>query len=76
MDLLELRKEIGGKVEAALNKMIDEKVGNLGKDFIKAQLHAQVDKLVDENYDKLIGDVLHKLKADIIDAIDGEDDVQ
>lgn len=61
---MSFREDYGGMVEAALNAAVD---ANLDGDKIKAMLHEQVDKLVDEQ--------LTKVKAMIkeaIDKIDGE----
>jgi hypothetical protein len=72
---MDLRKEMGGKLEDALNKLVDEKLANVSLDSIKAEIHKQVDALVD----KYLGDVVvglgERLKRDFIDVIDGEDDI-
>lgn len=64
-----IREEIGGRVEDMLNKALDN---NLKPEVIKEKLHEQVDKLVDQ----YIGDLKHKIKADVIDLIDGENDIE
>jgi hypothetical protein len=63
-----LREELGGKLEDMLNKAID----NISLEDLKAKLHKEVDKIVDEH----IGTLTYKLKADVIDLIDGEDDIK
>lgn len=63
------REQYGQMVEDALNLAVDK---YLDGDAIKKQLHEQVDKLVDEN----LADLKHKLKAEVIDKIDGEDDIK
>lgn len=64
MDVKEIRREFGGKVEEALNKIIDEKLNAeallpLLTDLVNKQLEA----------------VKHQIKANMIDLIDGEDDI-
>lgn len=63
-----LRETLGGKVEEVLNGLVDK----IDADSIKVKLHAEVDKMVD----KYVADVKEKLKADVIDLIDGEDDIK
>lgn len=71
-----LRQDLGGKLEDVLNKLVDEKVTTIGKELMRAELHKLADKLVDEHYEKLMGGLAAKLKADVIDLIDGEDDLK
>lgn len=70
------REEYGGKLEEALNKAIDENLPKLSLDKIKAELHEQVDKLVDKHVGGLVEGLGEKLKKDVIDLIDGEDDIK
>ena len=70
-----LREELGGKLEAALNKLVDDKLGGLGKDMLKAEGYKLVDSLVDKHYDNLLAGLGDKIKKDVIDMIDGEDDI-
>lgn len=63
------RETYGQIVEDYLNKWVDE---NLDAETIKAELHKKVDEFVDANFAGL----KEKLKKDVIDLIDGEDDIQ
>lgn len=71
-----IRAEYGGKLEAVLNKLVDEKVATLGKEALKSEGYKLVDSLVEKNYEKILGGLAEKLKKDVIDLIDGEDDVK
>jgi len=64
-----IREELGGRLEEALNKAVDK---HLNADLIKEQLYSAIDDMVD----KFLGELNHKLKADVIDLIDGEDDIK
>ena len=64
-----LRETYGGMIEAALNELVDK---HLDATKLKEELHSVVDKYVDE----YLEDLKHKLKADLIDKIDGEDDIK
>lgn len=66
---MDIRKTLGGKLEEALNAAVDK---HLDATSLKEQLHKGVDKLVDDK----LADLKHKLKADVIDLIDGEDDIK
>lgn len=66
-----LREDLGGKLEEALNKLVDEKLANVGKDFLKSEAHKLIDKLIDDNYDKLVAGGIDSIKK-LIDKIDGE----
>lgn len=60
-----LREELGGKVEEALNKLVDEHLSaEKLTPLIVVLLEGQVDK------------VKQMIKADVIDLIDGEDDIK
>ncbi len=63
-----LREDYGPIVEGFLNKAVDK---HLDGDAIKAKLHVEVDRLVDNQLEVL----KHKLKAEVIDLIDGKDDI-
>lgn len=71
-----LREELGGKLELALNKLVDEKLKDVSLDKVKAELHEQVDKLVDKHLGGVIEGLGERLKKDVIDLIDGEDDLK
>lgn len=62
------RETYGQLAEDYLNKFVDE---NLDAVKIKEELHKKIDEWVDAN---LLG-LKEKLKADVIDLIDGEDDI-
>jgi len=66
---MDFRKTYGGMVEDALNIAVDK---YLDAGELKALLNKEVDKFVDE---KLAG-IKDKLKRDVIDLIDGEDDIK
>lgn len=71
-----LREELGGKLETALNKLVDEKMSTLGKEMLKEKAMELAVKLVEDNYEKLMTGLADKLKKDVIDLIDGEDDIK
>ena len=62
---MDLRKDLGGKLEDALNKLVDEHLS-------ASVLVPLVEKLLNGQLDK----IKQKIKADYIDLIDGEDDVK
>lgn len=63
------RETYGSIVETALNGAVDK---YLDATEIKKVLHDQIDKLIDDK----LADIKQKLKADVIDQIDGEDDIK
>lgn len=63
------RETYGGIVEEKLNEFVDK---NLNAEGIKEEIKEQLDKLVDKH----LADLKHKLKAEVIDLIDGVDDIQ
>lgn len=71
-----LREELGGKVEAALNKLVDEKLKTISVDALKAKAHEELDKLIDKHVGDVLNGLGEKLKKDVIDLIDGEDDIK
>lgn len=60
-----LREELGGKIEEALNKLVDEHLS-------AEKLTPLLNGLLNEQLDK----VKQRIKADVIDLIDGEDDIK
>lgn len=66
---MSLRKKYGPMVETLLNAAVDQ---HLDATEIKKQLHEMIDKLVDEKLENF----KQYLKADLIDKIDGVDDIQ
>lgn len=70
------RETYGGAAEQMLNDLVDKHLKDLSSDKIKEELHKVVDKLVDEHVGEIVGKVAQKLKAEVIDLIDGEDDIQ
>jgi len=64
-----IRSINGGIAEAILNDAVDKL---LSPEAIKKYLHEMIDKKVDD----IAGDLAHKIKADFIDLIDGEDDIK
>lgn len=76
MDLGEIRKALGGKVEEALNALVDAKLKDVSLDSIKAKAHEELDKLLDKHIGDLVTNLGEKLKKDVIDLIDGEDDIK
>lgn len=71
-----LREELGGKLEAVLNKIVDEKFADLSLDALKAKAHEELDKQIDKLGQNLLAQLAEKLKKDVIDLIDGEDDIK
>lgn len=67
-----LRKEYGGKIEDALNKLVDEKLDVSG---VKKQLMEAAEKAISKLVDEQLEGLKHKIKADFIDLIDGENDI-
>jgi len=63
-----MRETYGQMLEDLLNAAVDK---HLDGASIKMKLHEEIDKLVDGKLEEL----KYKLKADIIDKIDGEDDI-
>lgn len=63
-----LREQYGPLLESALNVAVDK---YLDADVLKKELHEAIDKLVDSK----LADLKHKLKAEVIDKIDGQDDI-
>ncbi len=60
-----LREEFGGKLEDALNKLVDEKLSaEVLTPLLVGLLNTQLASLK------------QKIKADVIDLIDGEDDIK
>ncbi len=60
-----LRQELGGKIEEKLNELVDQ--------------HLSAEKLTPllvELLDKQVGKLREVIKKDVIDLIDGEDDVK
>lgn len=64
-----LREDFGGKVEAALNAAVDKYVT---ADMLTALIIPQLESLLKTQTEKL----KQQLKADVIDLIDGEDDIK
>lgn len=61
---MDLRKELGGKLEEALNKLVDEHLSaEKLTPLVVGLLESQVEK------------IKAKIKSDYIDLIDGEDDI-
>lgn len=63
-----LRETYGGMIETAINAGIDQ---YLSPEAVKQLLKESVDKLVDEKYEELV----MKLKANVVDKINGIDDI-
>ena len=64
-----LRETYGQLIEDLLNAAVDK---YLDADNIKKEINIMVDKFVNENIDNM----KQKLKAEVIDKIDGEDDIK
>jgi hypothetical protein len=71
-----LREELGGKLETALNKLVDEKLQGVSTESLKAEAHKLIDGLIDKHIGGLLTGLADKLKKDVIDLIDGEDDIK
>lgn len=71
-----LREELGGKLELALNKLVDEKLATMTADGLKTEAHKLVDGLIDKHIGDVMTGLADKLKKDVIDLIDGEDDIK
>ena len=66
---MDVRKQVGGMVEAALNDAVDKALA--GEDIVK-----KISDMIAKELGKMIGDNLaEKIKANYIDKIDGEDDM-
>lgn len=67
---LDVRKSLGGLAEAALNDAVDKLFDGDSDVFdqVAVKLAAELRKLLGDN-------IKEKLKANIIDKIDGEDDI-
>ena len=68
---MNLRKKLGGLAETAINKAIDE----IDSDKLKEKLMLDVEKLIDRTVSNYLEDFKHKVKANYVDLIDGEDDI-
>lgn len=72
---MSLRAKLGGPIEAALIKAFRDNV----KKVANGQLREKAHKVLDELFDKYIGDKLDgladKFVANVIDQVDGEDDI-
>jgi hypothetical protein len=65
-----LRESLGGQLEDVLNGLVDK---HLDSKELSEKIAKEIAKLIE----KYVGDDLkHKIKADIIDLIDGEDDIK
>lgn len=64
-----LRETYGQLIEDLLNAAVDK---YLDADNIKKEINQMVDKFVNENLEN----IKQKLKAEVIDKIDGEDDIK
>ena len=71
-----LREELGGKLEDTLNKLVDEKLKGVSLDAIKAKLNEELNKLVDKHLGEVVNGLADRLKKDVIDLIDGQDDIK
>lgn len=71
-----LREDFGGKIEEALDKIVDEKLGAVSLDLIKTKLHELLDAQIDKLGVDLLKNLGEKLKKDVIDLIDGQDDIK
>lgn len=65
---MSFRETYGQLAEDYLNKFVDD---NLDAEQIKKSLHDKVDEVVD----KYLAGLKEKLKANVIDQIDGQDDI-
>jgi hypothetical protein len=67
---MDIRKQLGGMAEAALNDAIDGLLGEQDSlfDDLGKKIAGELKKLVGDNFKA-------KLKANYIDKIDGEDDI-
>ncbi len=61
---MDLRKDLGGKVEEALNKLVDE---HLSAEKLTPMLVSLLESQV--------GKLKEMIKKDVIDLIDGENDI-
>lgn len=66
---MDLRKDFGGKIETALNAAVDKYIT---ADMLIALIIPQLTSLLSTKTEEL----KHQLKAEVIDLIDGEDDVK
>lgn len=64
-----LREDLGGKVEEALNKAVDKYVT---PEMLTSLIIPQLESLLKTQTEKL----KQQLKADVIDLIDGVDDIK
>jgi hypothetical protein len=64
-----IREQLGGMLEAALNEAVDNYMGDALVDQITDKIKVELQKLLND-------DLKMKIKANIIDKIDGEDDIK
>lgn len=65
---MDLRKDFGGKIETLLNAAVDKYVN---PETLAAMILPQLVDLIKTQSENL----KHQLKAEVIDLIDGEDDI-
>lgn len=70
-----IREKLGGALEEKLNEAVDKAVENLDLDGLKSTIHEKIDALIDEKIKGLVEPLANKLKANVIDLIDGTDDL-
>lgn len=71
-----LREEMGGKLEDVLNKLVDEKLKGVSLDALKAKVHEEINALIDKHLGSVVDGLAERLKKDVIDLIDGQDDIK
>jgi len=69
------REQLGGPVEDVLTKLVQNALEEVSPNKIKAALHEKVDDLVDEYIGDKLEYISKKIVANIIDQIDGVDDI-
>jgi len=70
-----IRESLGGALEEKLNAAVDKAVAELDLSTIANSLKAKIDELINDNAKALIEPLADKLKANVIDLLDGEDDI-
>ena len=67
---MDLRKDLGGMAEAALNEAVDKALGDNSDLFV-----GLAEKIAKELQKALGANLAEKIKANWIDKLDGEDDI-
>jgi hypothetical protein len=75
MDLAEIKQKILDEIEAAAKDFVETNLADFSKEKLKSELHALVDKFVEEKVGDKLDGLADRLTANVIDRINGRDDI-